>query len=66
MRFSSTVSSATTNVTSNGETISYTVTVQYPGWVGILYWPAFWLSGTELGNATYGVYLQWWEKHPDT
>ena len=34
--------------------------VQYPRWVGILYHPAFMLSGNRL----YRHYLQWWDEQP--
>jgi len=63
-RFSATISQTTTT---NGNTFTFQRTVTYPGWVGIVYYPAF--SLTESGPddtlaALYWRYLQWWEPPP--
>lgn len=63
-RFSATISQTTTT---NGNTFTFQRTVTYPGWVGIVYYPAF--SLTESGPdgilaGLYWRYLQWWEPPP--
>jgi hypothetical protein len=36
-------------------------TVRYPGWVGIVYRPAFMLRAGSGGDGLYGRYLLWWD-----
>ena len=37
------------------------MTVSYPQWVRIVYYPAFKLRSASGGNGLYGRYLQWWD-----
>src|SRR6202040_2796486 len=48
--------------TVNGQTVvrGGMRTVRYPGWVGIVYHPAFLLESGSGGSGLYGRYLQWW------
>jgi len=52
-----------TNATTEGETITVSVTVtrSYPGWVALIYHPAFALEGSGAFGNLYAAYLQWWE-----
>jgi hypothetical protein len=61
VRYFGKVTSSTTAQTGTGGMI-HTVTVRYPGWVSILYYPAFSLWNTEWGGRPYGTYLSWWER----
>ena len=47
--------------TSNGATMVATVTKSYPGWVGLIYHPAFALESSGAFGNLYDAYLQWWE-----
>jgi hypothetical protein len=47
---------STTN-TDSGEALSVVRVVRYPGWVSILYRPAFYLM---LRSDLYGRYIAWW------
>ncbi len=61
-KVTSRTSTATTN-TVNGQTIvrSGVRTVRYPGWVGIVYYPAFVMQSGNGGNSLYARYLRWWD-----
>jgi len=64
IRFSATVSQT---VTTNGTSFTFQRAAYYPGWVGIVYSPAFSLlhSGSEdTLSDFYWRYLQWWEPPP--
>ncbi len=50
-----------TTPTANGATMVATVTKSYPGWVGIVYYPAFALEVSGAFGNLYHAYLQWWE-----
>ena len=39
-------------------------TVRYPGWVRVVYYPAFVMMSGSVGNSLYGRYLMWWDKLP--
>lgn len=48
---------------SNGATVVYT-SISIPGWVGVIYYPAFRLMGGNAGTLgdLYHRYIEWWEK----
>jgi hypothetical protein len=45
--------------TSTAHTMTSTVTVRYPSWVGILYRPAFYL---RFRSELYQRYITWWNR----
>lgn len=60
-RFCCTVVSQSSNGLAQG--FGVTRTVRYPGWVGLVYQPAFELSeGNSRLSEFYRDYLGWWEK----
>jgi hypothetical protein len=46
--------------TTTGVAYTYSISVQYPGWLYGLYYPAFMLYETDWGSETYGRYVSWW------
>ena len=60
-RYSARVISQTTTTNANGFVTQRAV--QYPRWVGIMYYPAFRLTGRGDGifSVLYWRYLEWWE-----
>jgi hypothetical protein len=52
---------AVTTPTSTGATIVTTVTRSYPGWVVLIYYPAFALERSDALGDVYAAYLNWWE-----
>lgn len=57
-----TVATPPPTVSAGGQTVVMTSvrTLTYPGWVGVVYYPAMILRGNRL----YGSYLQWWDEGP--
>ena len=43
-----------------GAVYTYSISVQYPGWLYGLYYPAFMVYETDWGSETYGRYVSWW------
>jgi hypothetical protein len=50
----------TTTTTAAGPAFTTSVTVEVPGWIGVLYGPAFALYTTQSGDSPYTAYLHWW------
>ena len=47
--------------TATGATMVQTVSRTYPGWVGIVYYPAFEFEYSGDLGLLYSRYIQWWE-----
>ena len=67
--FFSTVTAVTTPPATFGTNAQTTVvtivrTVRYPGWVQVVYYPAFVMMSGSSGSSLYGRYLMWWDKLP--
>lgn len=56
---------AAATVSGTGPMPTVTRVVRYPGWVGIVYQPAFRLRFATGNNGLYAQYLNWWDNLPD-
>jgi hypothetical protein len=50
----------TTTTTVAGPAVTTSMTVEVPGWIGVVYSPAFALYNTQAGDSPYSAHLHWW------
>ena len=50
----------TTTVAGAGPGMTTSVSVEFSGWLAVIYYPAFTLYSSQWGDSSYGRYLQWW------